>query len=269
MPKLKFENVFGKLERGSWILRIAGEMVMHYEFYLLLSTGVFAGAVVSGFAGFAFSAVAGAVLMHLIPPVEAIPLMMTCSIVPQSAGLVALRKAINWRDSLPYMIGGVAGIPPALYFLHHLHPSILRAGFGLFIAAYATYMLICPKFSFNPKEKCRRLSVLIGFVGGVIGGVTAMPGAAPTIWCNMRPMAKENQRGIIQPYIIVMQIVAIALLIGTGEFNPNVLVNAAISLPSLGAGTALGLFLFRNVSHGSYRRVVLSLLLAGGIGLTV
>jgi len=49
--------------------------------YLIVSAGVFAGAVVSGLVGFAFSAVAGVVLLHVLPPTEAVPLMMACSIV--------------------------------------------------------------------------------------------------------------------------------------------------------------------------------------------
>ena len=47
---------------------------------MVLSAGVFAGALVSGAAGFAFSAVAGAMLLHVLPPLEAVPLMMICSI---------------------------------------------------------------------------------------------------------------------------------------------------------------------------------------------
>ena len=39
--------------------------------------------------GFAFSAVAGAVLLHVLPPAEAVPLMMACSIVTQAISLVA------------------------------------------------------------------------------------------------------------------------------------------------------------------------------------
>src|SRR5258707_948763 len=46
--------------------------------YLLVSAGIFAGAVVSGLMGFAFSAVAGAILLHVLPPTEAVPLMMAC-----------------------------------------------------------------------------------------------------------------------------------------------------------------------------------------------
>ncbi len=43
---------------------------------LLLSVAVFAGAFVSSLAGFAFSAVAGAILLRIFQPMEAVPLMM-------------------------------------------------------------------------------------------------------------------------------------------------------------------------------------------------
>ena len=44
--------------------------------FLLLSAAVFLGAFVSGFAGFAFSAVAGGILLHTLLPMEVVPLMM-------------------------------------------------------------------------------------------------------------------------------------------------------------------------------------------------
>ena len=105
--------------------------------YLVLYAGVLAGAVVAGLAGFAFSAVAGAMLLHVLPSSEAVPLMMACSIVIQGASLLTLRRAMQWRASLPYIIGGIIGIPPALYLLYHVDTGTFRVGFGVFLAAYA------------------------------------------------------------------------------------------------------------------------------------
>ena len=62
---------------------------------LLLSLAVFAGAFVSGLAGFAFSAVAGAILLRIFQPLEAVPLMMACSVGVQAANLWALRRSIS------------------------------------------------------------------------------------------------------------------------------------------------------------------------------
>jgi hypothetical protein len=54
---------------------------------ILLSVAVFAGAFVSSLAGFAFSAVAGAILLRIFQPMEAVPLMMACSIGVQATHL--------------------------------------------------------------------------------------------------------------------------------------------------------------------------------------
>ena len=81
--------------------------------FLLLSIAVFSGAFVSGLAGFAFSAVAGGILLHVLEPLEAVPLMMACSIGVQATNLWALRKSIQWKESLILVIGGLLGIPIA------------------------------------------------------------------------------------------------------------------------------------------------------------
>ncbi len=238
-------------------------------FYLMLSSGVFAGALVSGFVGFAFSGVAGIILMHLLPPGDAVPLMMACSVAVQAFGLVTLRGAMDWRSSVPFVIGGLAGVPPALYLLSHMDPWALRVSFGLFISGYASYMLIRPKLSAAGRSAPAASVAAVGFVGGLVGGFTAMPGAAPTIWCSLRGISKEEQRAIVQPYIMAMQCIAIALLLSSGGFHRATLIDALLSLPALAAGTSIGLYLFKRASAGSYRRVVLSILLAGGIGLVI
>src|SRR5215471_8351701 len=102
--------------------------------FLFLSVVVFAGAVVAGFAGFAFSAVAGALLLHVLPPAEAVPLMMICSIVVQSTSLVVLRRKMNWQGSTTFLAGGALGIPPALALLQHADTQTFRVGFGAFLA---------------------------------------------------------------------------------------------------------------------------------------
>ena len=53
-------------------------------FELVLVTAVFLGAIVQGFSGFAFSAVAGAILLQVQAPGVAIPLLMICSLLIQT-----------------------------------------------------------------------------------------------------------------------------------------------------------------------------------------
>jgi uncharacterized membrane protein YfcA len=234
---------------------------------LMLSAAVFAGAFVSGLAGFAFSAVAGAILLRIFQPLEAVPLMMACSIGVQAANLWALRNSIQWGGSLLLIIGGAPGIPIAVYLLQNTDTYILRVGFGIMVSLYAGYMLWRPTLTRFDATASRRLTALIGFGGGLVGGLTAMPGAIPTIWCDMRGMPKNDQRGLVQPFIAIMQLFALALLLERHGLSSKVAIDLAISLPALFAGSALGIVAFRNINEIGFRRTILVVLLFSGASL--
>ncbi len=237
--------------------------------FLLLNAAVFAGAFVSGLAGFAFSAVAGAILLHVFQPLEAVPLMMACSVGVQGTTLLALRKTVQWKGSLVLIIGGVLGVPIALYLLHNADTGTFRTGFGVLIALYAGYTLFRPTLTYFRQMENQGRNALIGFGGGLIGGLTAMPGALPTIWCDMHGMPKNQQRGLVQPFIASMQIFALALMLLRHDLSSKVLIDFAISLPPLVAGTALGILMFNRVNEVTFRRIILVILFFSGLSLVL
>jgi uncharacterized membrane protein YfcA len=237
--------------------------------FSMLSVAVFAGAFVSGMAGFAFSAVAGAVLLHVFPPLEAVPLLMACSVGVQGANLWALRHSIQWKGSLVLIVGGLLGIPIAVYLLQNVDTHTFRMVFGAIVALYAGYMLFRPALTYLRQMESRGHNVLIGFGGGLIGGLTAMPGALPTIWCDLHGLPKDRQRGLVQPFIAVMQVFALALMLSRNSLQMKVVVDFFVSLPALAAGTALGIFMFRSVNEVIFRRVILIILFVSGLSLVI
>src|SRR5437879_2699451 len=118
--------------------------------------------------------------------VEAVPLMMACSIGVQAANLWALRRNIQWEGSLLLIVGGALGIPIAVHLLQSADTSILRTSFGVGVALYAGYMLFRPALTRFDGTASRHLPAPVGFGGGSIGGLTAMPGAIPTLSCDLR-----------------------------------------------------------------------------------
>jgi uncharacterized membrane protein YfcA len=232
--------------------------------FCLLSIAVFCGAFVSGLAGFAFSAVAGAILLHVLPPLEAVPLMMACSITVQATNLWALRKSIRWKQSSVLIVGGLLGVPIAVWLLQAANARIFRESFGLAIACYAAYTLFRPVLSHRLQMNVGR-NALIGFGGGFVGGLTAMPGAIPTIWCDIHGVPKTEQRGLVQPFIAAMQIFALVLMLLQNDLSSKVLAEFVASIPALLAGAALGMFAFRRVNEASFRRIILTMLLFSGL----
>jgi hypothetical protein len=237
--------------------------------YIVLSVAVFAGALVAGLAGFAFSAVAGAILLHVFPPLEAVPLMMACSIAVQAANLVALRNSMQWKGSLVFITGGLLGIPIAIFLLQNVDTHTFRLGFGALVALYATYALLRPTMTYLRQMTSLGSNALVGFGGGLVGGLTAMPGALPAIWCDMHGLPKNQQRGLVQPFIAAMQLFALGLMLSHRDLSSKILIDFGISLPALIAGTALGIILFGRINELAFKRTILALLLFSGLCLVI
>src|SRR3954463_10919177 len=77
----------------------------------LFAIGTFTAAFVTGLAGFAFAIVAAAVWLHFLPPTQATALIVAYGLIVQGVSVWSLRRAIQWRRLLPFLIGGVIGVP--------------------------------------------------------------------------------------------------------------------------------------------------------------
>jgi uncharacterized membrane protein YfcA len=133
----------------------------------VLVVAVFLGAVVQGFSGFAFSAVAGAILLQVQAPGLAIPLMMICSLLIQLVGLVRLRTATSARACLPYLAGGV--LLAAIVF-DRIDPTLFRRLFGGALMLYALSTLARPTSALLPARARPVGHAAVGFAGGLVGG---------------------------------------------------------------------------------------------------
>jgi uncharacterized membrane protein YfcA len=195
--------------------------------------------------------------------------MMACSIIVQAVNLFVLRKSMQWKTSLVFIAGGVLGIPIAIYLLQNVDTATFRLGFGVLVSLYAAYALLRPTAAYLRRMESQSRNALVGFGGGLVGGLTAMPGALPAIWCDIHGFPKNQQRGLIQPYIAVMQCFALALMLSHQSLSLKVLVDFGMSLPALAAGTAVGIVLFGRIDETAFKRIILGLLLFSGLCLAI
>jgi uncharacterized membrane protein YfcA len=171
---------------------------------------VFVAALSSSIAGFAFSAICGAMLFHLLDdPVQVVQIMMICSIAGQALMVWSLRRDIDWRGLRPFVAGAAIGLPVGVYCLLHSRPVLYVHIIGALLVLYAAFMI------FRRPLVVRRQHALFdgmaGFLGGITGGAAAFPGAFVTIWCGFKGLSKERQRGIYQPFILIVQLAALAV----------------------------------------------------------
>jgi uncharacterized membrane protein YfcA len=233
-----------------------------------------ASALMSGLSGFGFSAI-GALSLLLLPPKLGVPLLMALSTANQVLSIRQLRADMQpirnwWREGPgPYLLGGLLGVPAGLQILHALPTSTLMAVFGVFLLLYSAYSLFSPARPQVPRDGGWSTASLVGALGGVIGGFTAFPGAAVVVWSRLRHLPKSESRAIVQPYILVLQLVSLAVL-GLQHpetFNSTFWSLLLVTLPVVLPGTLLGVYCYRYLSDVNFRRVTFILLGVSGAGL--
>jgi hypothetical protein len=225
----------------------------------------------SSIGGFAFSAICGVMLLQLMSDhVQVVEIMMVCSIAIQSLSVAMLWRDVAWRELLKFMAGGVVGLPFGVWLLLHLGHIGFKDVIGGLLAAYAAYVLL--KRPLTITRGGAVADCCAGFLGGITGGLAGFPGAAVTIWCGMRGLEKQRQRGIYQPFILIMQLLGLALIqimrtsVVRGDalgFGPLQFIPAAL------LGTWFGLTIFRRLSDRGFALTVNLLLLVSGFGLLV
>jgi uncharacterized membrane protein YfcA len=231
----------------------------------MVMLAIFLSATVSNIAGFAFSAIAGGSVLHLIhDPVEAVKVMIVASIAIQSYSVFTLRRTIEWRALLPFLLGGVAMLPAGLYLLLHASAGAYLKGMGAFLLLYALVMLLRGR-----PAVCRGSAIIdaaAGALGGITGGLAGFPGAFVTIWCGMRGWDKNRQRALYQPFILAMQLLALLGLQFAGHAHSYDLLLLEY-VPAALLGAYCGLVIFKRLNDRHFNLVIYALLMVSGLTL--
>jgi uncharacterized protein len=231
----------------------------------LFLIATFAAALVAGLAGFAFGIVAAAIWLHVITPVETASLIVGFGLIVQGVAVWKLRNALDWRRLWPFVAGAAPGVPLGVAILDWTNPAHVRAGIGALLVLYVLYGLARPKM--QPVAGGPLVDAGVGFLNGVLGGVTGLAGIMATIWCGLRGWPKDVQRAVFQPVGVATFIMCAAWLGGTGAVAAHTVKLFLLGLPFLLAGTWLGLNLYGRLDEEGFRKIVLALLLVSGVAL--
>ena len=230
--------------------------------------GALAGGFVSGLTGFGTGLTALAIWLAVVPPAVASPLVVICSLISQFQTLPAIWHAISWRRVLPFVVGGVAGVPLGTWLL----PQVSVAGFKLFVAlfliVFCTFMLLqksAPRLAWGGAWA----NGLIGLGGGVLGGLAGLSGPLPTVWATLRGWAKDDKRAVFQAFNTTILCLSLASQAAGGFLTHEVGWLTLVAFPATALGAWLGRRLYARLGDDRFNQVVLVLLLCSGLSLVV
>jgi uncharacterized membrane protein YfcA len=228
---------------------------------LFIAIVLFLAGVVSGLAGFAFSAIAACVLWLL----SACNQLLSISKLHQE---MTIWSNAEREGALPYIIGGLGGVPIGVALLRALPSEMFAAGLGGFLIAYSVFMLLMPD-TLRITVSGWRAATAVGALGGIVGGFSGFGASILVVYLGLRGSGKSATRGITQPYILTMQFASLGVLVVSDAtiFNIFFWFLWAITLPAVLLGSGTGVALYRRLSDGNFRRAVLILLILSGASL--
>jgi uncharacterized membrane protein YfcA len=226
----------------------------------------FAGAVVAGLSGFAFGLVATSIWLYILTPLQSATLIIAFGLIVQGYLVWKLRRALDWKKLWPFLIGAAIGVPAGVAVLTWANPAYVRMGVGVFLILYSLYAWFRP--ALKPVTGGGAVADAgIGFLNGVLGGMTGLAGILVLIWSGLRGWPKDQQRAVFQPVAVAIFLMSAIWLGARGAVTQDTIKLFVIGLPFLIAGTWLGLKLYGRLDEAAFRKVVLVLLFASGVGL--
>ena len=229
--------------------------------------GALLGGVAAGGSGFAFGLAASSIWLHRIDPLHSAILITGCGTLLHLTTIWQQRRHVEIARLWPFVAGGVLGIPIGVHLLVYTDGAVMKTVLGAFLLVFGTYALLSPRLH-TINAGGRPADAAVGFIGGILGGIGGYSGVLPTIWTQLRGWPKETARAVYQPYVIIIQAIALAGIIWV-TLDRAGLIMLVLVLPPLLVGTWIGWRLYSRLNDLHFRQALAVLLIASGITLVI
>jgi uncharacterized membrane protein YfcA len=240
---------------------------MDTVFLVVIVGGAVAG-FVQGLSGFGFGLTAMSLWAWTVDPRLAAVMAVFGALTGQIIAAVTVRRGFDVKQVLPFIVGGLLGIPIGVTILPMLDPVLFKVFLGTFLVVWCPAMLLIrhlPKINVGG----RIADGFSGMLGGVMGGIGGFTGVIPTLWCTLRGHDKDAQRSIIQNFNLATLLATFGTYLATGLVTREMLPMFAILALAILIPVLLGSRLYIGISEAALRKIVLGLLTASGVAMLV
>ena len=234
----------------------------------LIIAGAAAAGFVQGLSGFGFSLVALSFWAWALDPQLAAVLAVFGGLTGQLLAAFTVRRGFDAPRVLPFIIGGLLGLPLGLWLLPRVDAVAFRAGVGALLALWCPVMLLSSRLP-HVRAGGRMGDAIAGLLGGAMGPLGGFTGAVPTLWCTLRGYERDVQRAVVQNFNLAMLSVTMVSYLASGIVKAPMLPLMAVVAPTLLMPALLGMKVYLGISPATFRNVVLGLLTASGVAMLV
>ena len=233
---------------------------------VFILAGALAGGFVNGLTGFGTALTGLPLWLQAVEPLVAAQLAAACSVVGHVSTLPALWGAIDWRRLAPMLVAGLVGVPIGTWVLPLVSLSAFKLGVGIVLAGYCTFMLFAAG-RVRLSVGGRGAEAVVGFAGGVLGGLAALSGVLPTVWASLKGWPKAERRVFFQAFNMTLLTAMLMASAAQGLVGLSSIIALCAAAPATLIGAWLGMQLYRRLDDRRFERIVLIVLLLSGFGL--
>ncbi len=226
-----------------------------------VAVAVFVAAAVYVVVGFGFALMAVPLMTLAIPIERAVVVLALLALFSTGTQAWTLRRHVRRPLARRLVVAAYVGMPLGVVLLDTVDERALQVALGVGVIV-ATVVLA---YDITLDHVGPKLDYAAGFLSGVASTSIGTNGPPLVFDLQSRRLAPDEFRATIAVVFTLGNAFTISLFIVAGKVTGEALVTAAIALPALVAGTAVGRLLQPRVSPRSFRSLVLGLLLTTGV----
>lgn len=200
-----------------------------------------------------------------------LPFVVTANLLISVATRVSvvwrMRRWITWRRVSALVGGAVPGLWVGSVVLGAVDLGVVRVSAGIAVALAAVALAWVDRHP--PKPRLRGLTVLSGFLGGVLGTTTSLTGVPPALLLARRRVAQLAFFADLAVYFVVTSVLGLAVLALNARFSGSGLRAFLWWLPAVLCANSAGMFVGFRLPESTFRRTTLALAFAAGIATAV
>lgn len=232
----------------------------------LVLAGALVGGFVNGLTGFGTALAGLPMWLQAVEPLIAAQLASACSVLGHLTTLPTIWRTANWRRLAPMLIAGLIGVPIGTWVLPLIPLDIFKFVIGLVLVVYCSYMLFVAG-RIRLAAGARGVETVIGFAGGIFGGIAGLSGVLPTIYASLKGWPKDERRAFFQAFNLTILTAMLVASVVQGLVGARFLMALAVAVPGTLAGSWVGVRLYHRLDDRRFDRIVLFVLLLSGVGL--
>jgi uncharacterized protein len=217
---------------------------------------------INSLTGFGFIIVAAPFLIQILPPKKATSVALILGIILCAAVGLRERRKIAIKVTLQMFAAALFGIPIGTAILVGVNPSAIKIIVGSIVIG-VTFALA--RGMRLPPLQAGSLSLLAGFLSGILSGISGMSGAITVIFLMSQRWSPDQVRPTIATFNSIVGIVTLLWLLLTGTIGRTECIFAITFLPVALLGIVGSGFLYTKLQTQHFRPLTFLLVMIAGI----